>query len=187
MKSTIAVALLVCGFMSAPWGQNRKIPSVAKNPTFQNLYPNELPGFKFYARHLAPLQPFVSEEAQVIKLLGDSSHVETERWRLQAYFVGAGNKVNGHPWAHDITGRLAAISITPKERVSMLGVKFPSSFTQSAGGVSEINVSCDVYADTYGLGYWLYAEDSAAGRKGDLMKIEYGPSERVERSIRGMP
>jgi hypothetical protein len=67
----------------------------------------------------------------------------------------------------------------------MLGVKFPAAFTHSLGNVSEVNVLCDVYKDSFGLQYWLYAEDFAAGKKGDLMEIEYGPSRRKERQVVG--
>ena len=67
----------------------------------------------------------------------------------------------------------------------MLGVKFPAAFTHSLGSVSEVNVSCDVYSDSFGLKYWLYAEDSPVGKKGDLMEIEYGPSRRIEREVVG--
>jgi hypothetical protein len=99
--------------------------------------------------------------------------------------VGEGNKIRGHPWAHDVTGRLASISIKPKQRVSMLGVKFPAVFAHSTGSVSEINVICDIYSDSFGLQYWLFAEDSLEGRKGDLMEIEYGPSEEIKREVVG--
>ena len=67
----------------------------------------------------------------------------------------------------------------------MLGVTFPAVFTRSSGGISEVNVICDVYSDSFGLQYWLYAEDSAVGKKGDLMEIVYGPARRVERQALG--
>jgi hypothetical protein len=67
----------------------------------------------------------------------------------------------------------------------MLNVKFPKEFSRTFGGVSEVDVSCDVYRDDSGLAYWIYAEDSAIGKKGDLMFIEYGPSKRLMREIEG--
>jgi len=33
------------------------------------------------------------------------------------------------------------------------------------------------------LAYWVYAEDSDVGKKGDLMEIEVGPSVRVQQEI----
>jgi hypothetical protein len=64
-------------------------------------------------------------------------------------------------------------------------MKFPAAFTYSSGGVSEINVTCDVYSDDFGLEYWLYAEDSDVAKKGDLMRIVYGPSKRVKQEVVG--
>ena len=134
---------------------------------------------------MSPLRPYLSNNALVVRVFGSDQGTELERWRLWPHFVGQGNTVNGRPWAHDITGRLASVEIIPKWRVSMLGVKFPAAFTHSRGGVSEINVSCDIFSDRFGLEYWLYAEDSAAGKKGDLMQIVYGPSKRVQRQFVG--
>ena len=159
----------------------------AKTPRSRNPYPNELPGFKFYRKHLAPLRPYLSDRAQVERVLGPSQRIDVGKWRIWASSVGEGSTIGGHAWAHNIVGRLASVDIRPLERVSMLGVKFPAAFTHSVGGVSEINVSCDVYEDRFGLEYWLYAEDSGAEKKGDLMHIVYGPSERLERRIVGAP
>jgi len=148
-------------------------------------YPNELPGFKFYTKYLDPLRPYVSNRRLVVRVLGSSQGIELGRWRILPFFLGEGSNVNGHAWAEDVTGRLASIDIKPKERVSMLGVRFPAAFAHNLGSVSEINVSCDVYSDSFGLEYWVYAEDSPAGKKGDLMRIVYGPSERIKRQIVG--
>lgn len=148
-------------------------------------YPHELPHLKFYAEYLSPLRPYISELDSVIRVLGSDQGRELPDWRIQPLFVGKGNTVNGRPWAKDITGRLASIAIRPKKRVSMSKVKFPPEFTHTFGGVSEINVSCDVYSDDSGLAYWVFAEDSAVGKKGDLMTIEYRPSKRLKQEIEG--
>jgi hypothetical protein len=150
-----------------------------------NPYPHELPHFKFYAEYLSPLRPYISQLDSVTRVLGSDEGRELSDWRIQPVFVGKGNTVNGRPWAKDITGRLASISIRPKQRVSMLNVKFPKEFTHTSGGISEVNVSCDVYRDGSGLAYWIYAEDSAVGKKGDLMTIEYGPGKRLKQEIEG--
>ena len=161
------------------------ITASAKATGVSTLYPNELPRFKFYAKYLDPLQPYISDRKLVVRVLGSEQGIELGRWRITPLFVGAGSTANGHPYLNDRIGRLASIKITPKHRVSMLGVKFPGTFTYSTGGVSEINVRCDVYSDSFGLEYWLYREDSAAGKKGDLMQIEYGPGERVKQEVIG--
>jgi hypothetical protein len=150
-----------------------------------NPYPHELQHFKFYAEYLSPLRPYISELDSVTRVLGSDQGRELPDWRIQPRFVGKGNTVNGRAWTKDITGRLASISIRPKERVSMLNVKFPKEFTHTFGGVSEVNVSCDVYRDDSGLAYWIYAEYSAVGKKGDLITIEYGPSKRLKQEIEG--
>jgi len=185
MKHRVAVVLLTIGLGCACWGQVVAIPASAKDTLSRNPYPNELPGFKFYVKHLAPLRPYDSDRTLVVHVLGSDQGIELGRWQIWALYVGEGNNVNGHAWAHDITGRLASLNIKPKQRVSMLGVKFPAAFTHSLGSVSEVNVSCDVYSDSFGLKYWLYAEDSPVGKKGDLMEIEYGPSRCIEREVVG--
>jgi hypothetical protein len=181
MKPRVAVLLLTIGLACVCLGQNVKTPAAAKTAPSQNPYPNELPGFKFYVRHFTPLRPYASDRTLVAKALGSDRDIELSRWKITPLFIGEGSKFNDHPRTKDITGRLASINMRPKQRVSMLGVTFPAVFTRSSGGISEVNVICDVYSDSFGLQYWLYAEDSAVGKKGDLMEIVYGPARRVER------
>jgi hypothetical protein len=153
-----------------------------RNP---NLYPNELPRFKFYVKYLAPLRLYISDLPLVVRVFGLDQGIELTEWRITPGFVGQKNTVNDHPWAFDVTGHLAEIDVRPKKPVSLLGVKFPAAFTRSSGGVSEINVSCDVYSDDFGLQYWLYAEDSDVAKKGDIMRIVYGPSKRLKQEVVG--
>jgi hypothetical protein len=47
------------------------------------------------------------------------------------------------------------------------------AFSHSYGGVSEINITCDVYSDKFGLQYWIVSGDFPSYKKGDLFKIEY--------------
>jgi len=148
-----------------------------------NPYPHELSHFEFYAEYLSPLRPYISELDSVTRVLGSDHGRESPDWRIQPLFVGKQNTVNGRPWAMDITGRLATIAVRPKKRVSMSQVKFPALFTHASGTVSETNVSCDVYSNESGLTYWILAEDSDVGKKGDLMTIEYGPSKRLKQEI----
>ena len=150
-----------------------------------NPYPHELQHFKFYDAYLSPLRPYISELDSVISVLGSDQGRELPDWRIQPLFVAKGNTVNGRPWAMDITGRLAGIAIRPKKRVSMSNVKFPPQFTHAFGGMSEINVSCDVYRDESGLEYWILAADSDVGKKGDLITINYGPSKGLKQEIEG--
>jgi hypothetical protein len=153
-----------------------------RNP---NLYPNELPRFKLYVKYLARLRPYISDLPLVVRVFGSDEGIALADCRITPSFVGQKNTVDDHPWAIDVSGHLAEIDVRPNKPVSLLGVKFPEEFTQSSGGVSEINVPCDVYSDRFGLQYWLYAEDSMVAKRGDLMKIVHGPSKRVERVIVG--
>ena len=124
---------------------------MTKSPT---IYPNELPHFKFYAKYLDPLRPYTSDHVSVVRVLGSDQGIELSQWRIRPLFIGEGKNSAVRP---EMIGRLASINVKPKQRVSMLGVKFPAAFTHSMGSVSEINVSCDVYGDSSGLEYWLYS------------------------------
>jgi hypothetical protein len=185
MKQRLAAVLLTVSLGFAYCGNVAEVPASAKAALSRNPYPNELPGFKFYVKHLAPLRPYYSDRTLVLHVLGSDQGTEWERWRMRIFWVGEGNTVNEHAWAHSITGRLASLNIKPKQPVSMLGVKFPAAFTHTLGGVSEIKVSCDVYEDSFGLQYWLYSGDSAAGKNGDLLEIVYGPSKHAKQEIVG--
>jgi len=101
------------------------------------------------------------------------------------FYVGQGSDINGGLWARNVTGNLASVTFIPRQPVSTLAVKFPAAFVHSSDSVSEINVLCDVHADEFGLHYWVYREDSAVGKKGDLMEIEYEPSDRTKRETEG--
>jgi hypothetical protein len=151
----------------------------------QNPYPDELPGFRFYAERLSPLRPYISDYNSVLRVFGSDQGLKLNGWRIAPTFVGKGGTINGRPWARDISGRLASIDIIPERRVSMLSVKFPPAFKHSIGGVSEINIGFDVYRDKYGLEYWVHSEDSAYGAKGDLWRIVYGPSKQIARQVTG--
>jgi hypothetical protein len=155
------------------------IPTCAKTARSRNPYPNELTRFIFYGRYLAPFQPYISDLTLVVKVLGSDQGIELKRWRIQPTFLGEG------VWSHDIEGRLASVDIWPKQRVSMLGVKFPAAFTHRQFIVSEINIAFDVYSDSFGLQYWIFAQNSAGGKKDDLWKIVYGPSEKIKQQIEG--
>src|SRR5712691_12343164 len=133
MKPRVMVVLLTIGLGCACWGQDVAISATAKAAPSRNPYPNELPVFKFYVKHLAPLLPYVSGRTLVVHVLGSDQGIELSRWRIRPLFVGEGGKVNDHPWANDVTGRLASVNIRPKQRVSMLGVKFPAVFTHTWG------------------------------------------------------
>jgi hypothetical protein len=139
----------------------------------QNRYPNELEGFRFYAEHLAPLEPGLSGEKAVRRVLGDTSGVRRNGWTINTTYAAKGGS------AYNRTlGLLAEIILRPDAIVPMAAVKFPPRFAQCHSSLSEFNISFDVYSDTSGLEYWLHEEDSIWGKKGDLFQIVYGPKRK---------
>ena len=136
-------------------------------------YPNELKGFKFYAKYLAPLRPGVSGEEAVRRVLGDTTAVQRNGWTIITTYA-----MKSGPVQNPALGPLAEIIVRPGGVIPMGAVKFPPSFTHCHASVSEINISFDVYSDRFGLEYWLHEEDSKWGKKGDLYRIVYGPSRR---------
>jgi hypothetical protein len=141
--------------------------------TSHGPYPNELKGFKLYAKYLAPLRPGVSGEEAVRRVLGDTAAVQRNGWKIiPTYAMKSG------PVYNPVLGPLAEIIFRPDGVIPMGAVKFPPSFTHCHTSLSEINISFDVYSDSFGLEYWLHEEDSKWGKKGDLYRIAYGPSRR---------
>jgi hypothetical protein len=141
------------------------------NAAAANPYPNEIAGFKFYERYLAPLSPHNSDEKQVIKVLGSDQGLELKDWKVGAFY-SCPKELSDCP--HGPLGPLYSIEITPKHRVSLRRFKFPQEFSHSYGSVSEINITCDVYTDRFGLQYWVASGDFPSYKSGDLFRIEYG-------------
>ena len=146
--------------------------AVAKSAS-HNPYPNELKGFKFYKKYLNPLRPGFSDEEAVRRVLGGTGPVKWNGWTVFTYY-----STRGGPVINPVLGPLAGIEVRPNGVIPFGAVKFPPSFDHCHTSVSEINISFDVYRDTFGLEYWLHEEDSKWGKKGDLYKITYGPSGR---------
>jgi hypothetical protein len=141
--------------------------------TFENRYPNELQGFRFYGKYLFPLRPGASGKEVVRRVLGDTAAVKRDGWTIiPTYTLKSGSASNPK------TSTLAEIIIRPSGTIRMGEVKFPASFDHCHSSVSEINISFDVYGDRFGLEYWLHEQDSEWGKKGDLYRIVYGPRKR---------
>jgi len=148
--------------------------AVGLNAATTNPYPNEIKGFSFYTLYLAPLRPSQSDAKQVAQVLGPSQFLDLENWRVVAlYSCKEDSTTCSHGPRDDL---LDTIVVTPKHRVSLRSLKFPPAFSHSQGGVSEINVTCDIYTDKFGLQYWVVSGDFPSHKKGDLLRIEYGPA-----------
>lgn len=137
-----------------------------------NPYPNEIGNLKFYVRYLAPLRPDHSDAKDVIQIFGQGQELQPDGWRIGVLY-----ECNDEPIACSQgprNDRLYQIVVTPKHRVSLRHHRFPSVFSHDFGAVSEINVTCDVYKDSFGLEYWVVSSNSPSYRKGDLLRILYG-------------
>jgi hypothetical protein len=137
-----------------------------------NRYPNELQGFRFYAKYLAPLRPGVSNADAVRRVFG------TEPAKRSGWTMFANYTMKSGPVYNPTLGALYQITIRPDAIIPMSAVKFSPSFDHCHVSVSEINISFDVYSDRFGLEYWLHEEDSKWGKKGDLYCIVYGSHRR---------
>jgi hypothetical protein len=136
-------------------------------PRPPNPYPNELQGFRFYAKYLAPLRPGISSKEAVRKDLGDTSAVKRDGWTIRQFYSTAGG-----PVSKPSLESLYDLELTPDAFIRFGAVKFPALFTHCHVGVSEMNITFDVYEDTSGLEYWLHPQDH------HLVKIVYGLKRR---------
>jgi hypothetical protein len=143
---------------------------VGAGDTPRNRYPNELQGFNFYAKYLAPLEPGLSSREKVRHVLGDTAAVRRGGWTIGTVYA-----MKSGPVYNPTLGSLAEIIIRPAGVIPMGAVRFPVLFAHCHSSVSEINISFDVYTDRFGLEYWLHEEDSRWGKRGDLYRIVYGP------------
>jgi hypothetical protein len=136
-------------------------------PTAPNPYPNELQGFRLYAKFLAPLRPGVSSEDAVRQVLGTTSAVKRNGWTIQPFYTAIGG-----PVSNPTLGPVSDFELTPDAIIPFASVKFPPAFTHCHIGVSEVNLIFDVYEDRFGLAYWLHPEDHR------LVTIVYGRKRR---------
>src|SRR5205823_9701789 len=67
-------------------------------------YPNELKGFQFYEKYLAPLQPRVSDSEAVRRILGDTAAVRRNVWKIYTTY-----EAKSGPVSNPTLGALAEI------------------------------------------------------------------------------
>jgi hypothetical protein len=137
-----------------------------------NPYPNEIGNLKFYVRHLTPLRPGHSDSKDVIQLFGSNQELQLNGWKIGVlYSCDDDPIVCSHGPRND---HLYQIVVTPKHRVSLRHSRFSSVFSHSFGTISEINVTCDVYKDSFGLEYWVVSRNYPSYKEGDLLQVLYG-------------
>ena len=105
-----------CVFLSLTFlvGAGGKIPQ---------CYPNELKGFQFYEKYLAPLQPRVSDTEAVRSVLGDTAAVHRNGWKIYTTY-----EAQSGPVSNPTLGALAEIIVKPDGVIRMGAVKFSQSF-----------------------------------------------------------
>jgi len=117
----------------------------------------------------------MSGEDAVRRVLGDTAAVKRNGWRIiPTYTMKSG------PVYNPTLGPVYQIIVKPDGVIPMGAVKFSSAFRHCHSFVTEINIDFDVYSDTSGLEYWLHAEDSKWGKKGDLYHVVYGERRRPD-------
>src|SRR4051812_46902294 len=82
-------------------------------------YPNELKGFQFYEKYLAPLQPRVSDTEAVRRVLGNAAAVRRNRWTIYTTY-----EAKSGPVSNPTQGPLAEIIVKPSYVIRMGSIKF---------------------------------------------------------------
>ena len=153
------------------------VPSV-----FAAEYPNELEGFKLYAKFCSGLEPMKSTVADVKKVLGNPMEdksgkfvlwFEKDGWQILVYIYPDNGEYPSH-LAGKVVESIDFVSVKP---VSFAAIKFPKAFNKAAYQHEE------EYYDAYGLAYKVYTSSIAyaVGRhgtptyrsRGDLNRVSY--------------
>jgi hypothetical protein len=175
-----------------------------KPPAVWNVYPNELPGYRFWDRgRLNGLRLGVSTREDVARALGARCAARCDldaNWEVRFEYFGSssremttGGTTTRFAAAPQSVGRLGAIALSPKRTVMFDKVVFSSRFARSAGQTfahdgagGGTNSRHDAYTDRYGLTYTVLDEISLTTRKdlrwrkGELIDIEYRLPAAVE-------
>jgi hypothetical protein len=157
-------------------------------PAEPSRYPNELIGYRLFAEgKWKSLEPYVSKEADVRRVLGEPSPVlipYDSHWDIIVFYFGEAT-INGRPWGKALKGTIAGIRFLPRFSMSFHGFVFPPVFTCSEIGISHSPARVTKCSDRVGLSYLIYKTDSSDKkiRAGDLMEIEYGPSDELEKKL----
>ena len=157
------------------------------------LYPNELPGYRFYqTSKWRKLTPALSTIAHVRGLLGNpddatdlanaadpypgDEHVTSvvftytrvvRGWDVLIYLRNSCGVAAATP-------RLCSVDLLPHKRTPFAQVKFPSDFVRKR--ITAVDAAWDEYSDGSGLRYEVYSTQTPYGNQlpGDLNRISYG-------------
>jgi hypothetical protein len=160
-------------------------------------YPNELPGYRFFATaKWNSLEPLVSTAADIRRVLGKpTSEVDLSQYfepypgddrakrPVLTYDIDDGWEALIYLGRSCFAGipsrpalRLCTIDLIPKKRIAFDKVKFPTAFKKN--NVAGADAAWDEFADGSGLSYHVYTTGTPYGhtKPGDLNRIVYGPS-----------
>lgn len=144
-------------------------------------YPNELEGFKLFAKYCSGLTPMKSTVADVKKVLGkpleDKSGkfvlwFEKDGWKILVYIYPENGEYPAH-LAGKVVESIDFISVKP---ISFAAVTIPKAFNKT--DISAADARWDEHYDAYGLAYEIYTSKPQYGDKGpdDLNRVSYRPA-----------
>jgi hypothetical protein len=159
---------------------------LAASTGFAAEYPNELEGFKLYAKYCSGLEPMKSTVADVKKVLGNPLEnksgkfvlwFEKDGWQILVYLYPDNGEYPSH-LAGKVVESIDFISVKP---VSFAAIKFPKAFNKA--DIRAADARWDEYYDAFGLVYEVYKSSIAyaVGRhgtptyrsRGDLNRVSY--------------
>jgi len=157
------------------------IVMLAASSAFSAEYPNELDGFKLYAKYCSGLEPMKSTVADVKKVLGEPVKdksgkfvlwFEKDDWEILVYIYPDNGEYPSY-LAGKVVESIDFISVKP---VYFAAVKFPRAFNKA--DIRAADARWDEYYDAYGLVYEVYTSKPPYGDKGpgDLNRVSYRPA-----------
>ena len=165
------------------------IGTLSASSVFAAEYPNELEGYKLYARYCSYLEPMKSTVADVKKVLGNPMEgksgkfvlwFEKDGWQILVYIYPDNGEYPSH-LAGKVVESIDFISVKP---VAFGEVKFSKAFNKIDTRAAD---ACwDEYYDAYGLVYEVYTSKPSHGdkRPGDLNRVSYRPEPHTINEMR---
>lgn len=147
----------------------------------QNLYPNELEGFKLYSKYCSGLEPMKSEINDVKKILGeqikDKSGLfvlwyDKDDWHILVYLCSG----NGRYPSWQAGKTVETIDFIPVGCIPFKDKVFSDKFNRYKQQAAD--AAWNEFSDAYGLVYEVYISKPPYSNKqpGDLDRISYRAS-----------
>jgi hypothetical protein len=108
-----------------------------------------------------------------MQVLGPNGRLDLQDWSIDTLYSCTEDVVTcSHGPRNDL---LYSITVTPKHRLNLKNVHFPTVFSRRYGTASEIKVVCAIYSDASGMEYWIVSKPYKTCGVGDLLWVRYGP------------